>query len=239
MRLLYQTHSPYARKVLVAAYEMGLQDELIVIHHETSPTRRNEAVFALNPLGKVPVLVCDDGAVLFDSNVICEYLDRGGRVIPADPQLRFRALTLQALAQGIADAGIAARWEAERRPAHLRWPQMHAGQIEKIAAGCDFLEREVAARRDAGGHAGADTARGAAGGARPSAPDVGGRAAGPHGGAPPPDIGDIALVTALSWIEFRGVYPFLDGRPHLAAWYRALCARPSMLATALEGQTQD
>jgi glutathione S-transferase len=247
MRLLYQTHSPYARKVLVAAYEMGLQDELTVIHHETSPTRRNEAVFALNPLGKVPVLVCDDGTVLFDSNVICEYLDRDGRVIPADPQLRFRALTLQALAQGIADAGIAARWETERRPAHLRWPQMHAGQIEKIAAGCDFLEREIAARPavaapDVGSRASADTVSGVAGGARPAEatpPNAGGRAAGPQGGAPPPDIGDIALVTALSWIEFRAVYPFLDGRPHLAAWYRALCARPSMLATALEGQTQD
>ena len=207
MKLLYQTHSPYARKVLVAAYEMGLQDKLTVIHHETSPTRRNEAVFALNPLGKVPVLVCDDGTVLFDSNVICEYLDRDGQVIPTDPRLRFRALTLQALAQGIADAGIAARWEAERRPVNLRWPAMHEGQLQKIATGCDFLERDIE-RRD--------------GGAQPA-----------------PDIGDIALVTALSWIEFRGVYPFLDGRPHLSAWYRALCARPSMLATALEGQTHD
>ena len=75
MRLLYQTHSPYARKVLVLAYEVGLQDRLTVIHHETSPTRRNEAVFDLNPLGKVPVLICDDGIALFDSNVICEYLD--------------------------------------------------------------------------------------------------------------------------------------------------------------------
>ncbi|HEV7446148.1 MAG TPA: glutathione S-transferase N-terminal domain-containing protein, partial [Steroidobacteraceae bacterium] len=66
MRLLYQTHSPYARKVLVAAHEMGLQHRLCVVHHETSPTRRNEEVLALNPLGKVPVLICDDGAVLFD-----------------------------------------------------------------------------------------------------------------------------------------------------------------------------
>src|SRR4051794_19087231 len=108
MRLLYQTHSPYARKVLVLAYEVGLRDRLTVVHHETSPTRRNEAVFALNPLGKVPVLICDDGNALFDSNVICEYLDglhAGARVIPSEPQLRFAALKMQALAQGIADAG--------------------------------------------------------------------------------------------------------------------------------------
>jgi len=52
MQLLYQTHSPYARKALVAAWELGLHERLEVIHHETSPTRRNEAVFALNPLAR-------------------------------------------------------------------------------------------------------------------------------------------------------------------------------------------
>jgi len=205
MKLLYQTHSPYARKVLVAAHEMGLQQRLSVVHHETSPTRRNEAVWALNPLGKVPVLICDDGAVLFDSNVICEYLDGmhpNTKLFPIEPGARFRALRMQALAQGIADAGIAARWEGVRRPAQLRWPTMHDAQVEKIAQACDFLEREID----------------------------------PHGG---PDIGDIALVTALSWLEFRAVYAFLPGRPRLAAWYRALCSRPSMLATALTGETQD
>src|SRR3569833_70514 len=149
MKLLYQTHSPYARKVLVAAHEMGLYRHLAVIHNETSPTRRNPEVFALNPLGKVPVLICDDGTVLFDSNVICEYLDglhEGPRLIPSQPQLRFRALRMQALAQGIADAGITARWESERRPAELRWPVMHDGQIQKVAAACDFLEQELAPR---------------------------------------------------------------------------------------------
>ena len=75
MKLLYQTHSPFARKVLVMAHEVGLAGRMEVIHHETSPTRRNEAVYAMNPLGKVPVLICDDGLVLFDSVVICSYLD--------------------------------------------------------------------------------------------------------------------------------------------------------------------
>lgn len=207
MKLLYQTHSPYARKVLVAAHEMGLQQQLEVIHHETSPTRRNEAVFALNPLGKVPVLICNDGTVLHDSNVICEYLDglhAGPRLIPADPVAHWRALKWQALAQGIADAGIAARWEAVRRPPELRWAAMHAGQIQKVAAACDWLEAELA-------------------GARAAAPD----------------IGAVALATALSWIEFREVYDFLNGRPRLTRWYHALSARPSMLATALTGETQD
>lgn len=80
-QLLYQTHSPFARKVLVFAIEAGLQNRLEVIHHETSPTNRNDAIFAANPLGKVPVLVLPDGMTLYDSLVICDYLDRlhGGR----------------------------------------------------------------------------------------------------------------------------------------------------------------
>lgn len=146
MKLLYQTHSPYARKVLVAAHETGLAERLDVIHHETSPTRRNEVVYAVNPLGKVPVLLLDDGETLFDSNVICEYLDGlhdGAKLIPTDLTARYRVLRMQALAQGIADAGIAARWDIERRPEALRWPVLVDAYREKIAAACDYLEREI------------------------------------------------------------------------------------------------
>jgi glutathione S-transferase len=146
MKLLYQTHSPYARKVLVAAHELGIAGRIEVVHHETSPTRRNAEVFTLNPLGKVPVLI-DGGRVLFDSNVICEYLDElDGRhiLIPSDAAQHYRALRLQALAQGMADAGIAVRWEAERRPEALRWPAMHEGQLQKVVAACDYLEAELA-----------------------------------------------------------------------------------------------
>lgn len=205
MKLLYQTHSPYARKVLVAAHETGLAAELEVVHHETSPLLANDEVFGLNPLGKVPVLVCDDGLVLFDSDVICEYLDgrhARPRLIPDDPRRRWRALRAQAIAQGIADAGIAARWESERRPPPLRWPQMRDGLLRKIAVACDFLEHDL-----------------------------------DHGR--PPDIGDIAVATALSWIEFRDVHAFREGRPRLAAWYERFVERPSMRATALSGDTRD
>ena len=146
MKLLYQTHSPYARKVLVAAHETGLAGQLDVIHHETSPTRRNEAVYAVNPLGKVPVLLLDDGEVLFDSGVICEYIDGlhgGPKLIPMHTAGRYGVLRMQALAQGIADAGIAARWDIERRPEALRWPVLVDAYREKIAATCDYLEREI------------------------------------------------------------------------------------------------
>ena len=204
MKLLYQTHSPYARKVLVAIHELGMADRVEIVHHETSPTRCNEEVFSLNPLGKVPVLV-DAGSTLFDSDVICEYLDRlDGRaqLVPSDSRLRWRALRLQALAQGMADAGIAVRWEAERRPEGLRWPAMRDGQLEKIAAACDYLEAELA-------------------------DDLS------------PDFGAIAMATTLSWIAFRNVYAFTAGRPRLAAWYAEFSGRPSLLATALSGDTHD
>ena len=205
MKLLYQTHSPYARKALVAAHEMGLADRLHVVHHETSPLARNNDVFALNPLGKVPVLICDDGDVLFDSSVICEYLDGlhdGAKLIPADPARRYRALRHQAIAMGIADAGIAVRWETERRPQAVRWAPLRDGQLHKIIAACDFLEDQLEEEKAI-------------------------------------DIGDIALATALSWIEFRGVYAFEDARPRLSSWYTQFCARPSMQATALHGDTVD
>lgn len=205
MRLLYQSHSPYARKVLVAAHEIGLANRLDVIHHETSPTLRNSEVFALNPLGKVPVLVCDDDTVLFDSSVICEYLDglhEGRKLFPVDPGPRFLALRNQAIAMGIADAGIAVRWETTRRPEPFRWTPLRDGHQQKIEAACDFLEACI----------------------RPDKPV---------------DIGDIALATALSWIEFRQIHAFRDGRPQLASWYERISERPSLKATPFEGDTVD
>jgi glutathione S-transferase len=146
MKLLYQTHSPFARKVLVFAHEAGIADGIEVVHQETSPTRRNEAVFAANPLGKVPVLIRSGRAALFDSDVICAYLDTvhdGRKLIPPDGESRWLALRDQALAQGLADAGIAVRWETVRRPEALRYAQLRDGYIEKLISGYDRLEHEL------------------------------------------------------------------------------------------------
>jgi glutathione S-transferase len=146
MKLLYQTHSPYARKALVFAHEAGLAARIRVVHHETSPTRRNEDVFAENPLGKVPVLIRDGLPPIFDSDVICAYLDtlHGGRkLIPVDGEARWQALRVQAVAQGLADAGIAVRWETVRRPEELRYAPLRDGYIEKLVTSYDWLEREL------------------------------------------------------------------------------------------------
>lgn len=205
MKLLHQTHSPYARQVLVLAHETGLAGRLEVIHHETSPTRRNDAVFAVNPLGKVPVLILDDGIALFDSAVICDYLDGlhgGPRLIPSSGPARWLALRLQALAHGIADAGGAIRQETERRPAPYRYPAMRDGQIKKLDAAYDFLERNAALDG-------------------------------------PLDIGQIALATALSWIEFRTLPGFRGSHPRLEGWFDRFSKRPSMAATPLAGEVVD
>jgi glutathione S-transferase len=145
MQLLYQTHSPYARKALVFAHEAGLADRIEVIPQETSPTLRNDRVFAANPLGKVPALILEDGVRLFDSDVICAFLDTrhdGPKLIP-EGEARWPALRLQALAQGISEAGIAIRWETVRRPEALRYPLLRDGYVAKLMESYDWLEREM------------------------------------------------------------------------------------------------
>lgn len=146
MKLLYQTHSPYARKALVFAHEVGLADRIEVVHHETSPTQRNDVVFAENPLGKVPVLLRPGRQPIFDSDVICAYLDTlhdGTRLIPPEGEGRWLAMRAQAVAQGLADAGIALRWETVRRPESLRYQALQEGYKEKLNTSYDWLEREL------------------------------------------------------------------------------------------------
>jgi len=146
MKLLYQTHSPPARKVLVLAYEVGIAGRIKVVHHETSPTRRNDEVFAENPLGQVPVLLRPGLPAIFDSDVICAYLDTlhdGRPLIPSSGEARWQALRIQAIAQGLSSAGGALRWETVRRPEALRYPPLRDGYIEKLIASYDWLEQEL------------------------------------------------------------------------------------------------
>ena len=146
MKFLYQTHSPYARKVLVFAHEVGLASQIQVVHHETSPVVQNPEVFAVNPLGKVPVLVRPGQEPLFDSDVICAYLDslhRGPRLIPESGEARWHALQWQAVAQGLCEAGIAIRWESVRRPVQLRYKPLQGGYEEKLLSSYAWLENRI------------------------------------------------------------------------------------------------
>lgn len=144
--LLYQTHSPFARKSLVFAHEAGIAADIAVVHHETSPTARNDEVFRHNPLGKVPILLRPDLPAIFDSAVICAYFDTlhgGPKLIPEDGEARWHALRLEAVAQGMAEAGIQVRWETVRRPEALRYSDLRDGYIEKLETSFAWLESEM------------------------------------------------------------------------------------------------
>jgi glutathione S-transferase len=146
MKLRLTPTSPYARKCLVLAHEAGIADRIERVAATIGMGTRDDALTADNPLGKVPVLVTDDGEVVYDSPVICEYLDSlndGRKLIPAAGMERFRALRREALADGIADAAVLARMEIAVRPEALRWPEAAARQRGKVMAGLDALEAEV------------------------------------------------------------------------------------------------
>ncbi len=147
MRLYTSPASPFGRKVAVVLHETGLWPRVERRDLTTSPIDQNPALVAVNPLGKIPCLELDDGTVLYDSRVICEYLDglhEGPRLFPAAGPERFTALRLQALADGVLDCAVGTRYETFLRPEALRWPEWIAGQKLKIARALDRLEEECA-----------------------------------------------------------------------------------------------
>ncbi len=146
MKLRYSTTSPYVRKVSVTALELGLDGRIERVPTNTMDPKSDHA--ADNPLGKVPALITDDGEKLYDSPVICEYLDSlhgGDPLFPAAGAARWRALRLQALADGILDAAILKMLETRRRPEALRWDGWIKLQNGKIGCALDQLEAEAEA----------------------------------------------------------------------------------------------
>lgn len=133
--------SPFGRKVKIAAALLGLSSKISVVDADTtSPT---DSIRRENPLGKIPTLILDDAETLFDSRVIVAYLDHlagGGRLIPADPAVRFPALKLEAMADGICDAALLQIYEARFRDAALHEPKWLDHQAGKVSRCLDDLE---------------------------------------------------------------------------------------------------
>lgn len=144
MKLHWSPRSPYVRKVLVFAHEVGVADRLAPVRTLVGGTIIHRELMAENPLGKIPTLVLEDGAILYDSLVICEYLDTlhvGQRLIPADWPSRAVALRRHALGHGMLDAGLL--WLGERsRPADRRSDAHTALWQAKIAQCVAALEHE-------------------------------------------------------------------------------------------------
>jgi glutathione S-transferase len=115
MKLYCSTNSPYARKVRVVARELGINEKIESI--ATDPRDPNSGFWTLNPVAKIPAFVAENGDMIIDSPVICEYLNEcygQGRLLPADPRESWRFRSLVALSDGALDAGMAVRLEGMR-----------------------------------------------------------------------------------------------------------------------------
>jgi glutathione S-transferase len=149
MKLRYGSTSPFVRKVLVTAMETGQDGEIERVKTNTADPELGRC----NPLNKIPALVLEDGAVLIDSAVICEFLDsrKGGTVFPKDSS-RWAALSRMALCDGILDAAILRRYESQR-PETLRSIEWDKRQKTKVDQALGALEQEASgfgARADIG-----------------------------------------------------------------------------------------
>lgn len=192
MQLIYNPFSPFARKVRVALAEKGLDAELVTVNPWDEPT----GLTAVNPISQVPALVLDDGTGLYDSAVICAWVDAHGsgpRLIP-DGEGQWRVRRVEAAADGIMEAVVKLRQES-LRPEAQRSPEHMARWRRTVQRGLDALDAE-----------------GAGGGL---------------------DLGEIALVVALEYIDIR--QPDLnwrEGRPNLVARWGRLVERPSLRSSA-------
>jgi glutathione S-transferase len=160
MKLHWSPRSPFVRKVMIVAHELGLTDRIACVRTVVATTRPHEELMRENPLSKLPTLVLDDGTVLYDSRVICEYLDGlhgGHKLFPVGRDERMTALRRQALGDGFLDFLLLLRNEGERahpsgvhimtfnakRQAALRTLEREASELDRppfsighVAIGC-------------------------------------------------------------------------------------------------------
>ncbi len=147
MKLFHSHSSPFVRKVMVVAHELGLAERLDLLPSAVHPVKRDRSVLAQHPLAQVPTLIDDSGESLADSRVICEYLDAqaGGRLFPTDGAARWRALNAQSTADGVLDAALLIRYELTARPESERSAAWIEGQTAKIESALAWFEEQAAA----------------------------------------------------------------------------------------------
>jgi glutathione S-transferase len=141
MKLIGSLASPFTRKVRIVLAEKKIEYEFEI----DNPWKADAQAAKLNPLGKVPVLVLDDGRTLFDSRVIVGFLDSAsplGRLVPAENRERVEARRWEALADGVLDAGILARLENQRE-AKLQSKAWTNRQMGKVKSGLAAMDAEL------------------------------------------------------------------------------------------------
>jgi len=143
MKLYYSSTSPFVRKVNVLSIEVGLDKQLEWV--TTNPWQAEDKLTAENPLSKIPTLITDDEKVIYDSRVICEYLDSlhdGEKMIPLVGENRWQVLRLQALADGILEAGIL-RFLEKKRTKEQQSKDFDEMQKNSVERGLGYLEATV------------------------------------------------------------------------------------------------
>ena len=148
LKLFYAPTSAYVRKVMVTAIELGLADKIEKLPSAAHPVKRDERIALANPLAKIPAAITPEGDTLFDSRVICEFLDTqapGFNLFPAAPRKRWQALTFQALGDGLVDAALLSRYEMTMRPPERQWDGWMQGQLTKVDAAVARLDEKIEA----------------------------------------------------------------------------------------------
>ncbi|MEM8698888.1 MAG: glutathione S-transferase N-terminal domain-containing protein, partial [Pseudomonadota bacterium] len=141
MKLYHAAASPFVRKVMMVLKLTGQEAEVEIVDGAGTPVAPNEGVCSANPLGKIPCLVLEDGSSLFDSRVICRYLDQKaqGGLYPSGEE-EFPTLTFEAMADGIMDAAVLGVYEGRIRPEQLRYAPWVQAQLSKVHRGLGSLE---------------------------------------------------------------------------------------------------
>ena len=137
MPVLYSSKSsPFGRKTRMVVDILGIADKITLQHFDTQ--NPNDLIRTINPLGKIPALVPDGEPAIFDSREIIEYLDATygkGEIVPTDPKVRFRVLTLAALADGVMEALLLIVYEGRYRPPELKGEVWLERQYDKVRRG--------------------------------------------------------------------------------------------------------
>lgn len=146
MKLTFSPASPFARKVRIAAIELGLIDKIEFVPTTVAPGQANEECSNMYPLKKLPALILDNGDVIVDSYVIVEYLDElagGGKIVPASGALRWTVKSDHSLLQGMLDSMLLCRYEKMVRPQGLQWQAWSDDHWNRAWRGMAHFEKKA------------------------------------------------------------------------------------------------
>lgn len=205
MVLRFSPSSPFVRKVRIAVALLGFDNDVTMERADTADP--NDSLRKINPLGKIPVLIVEDGSAVYDSRVILDYLDEhagGGKIVPRDAKRRLEAYRLQALCDGILDASILTIYEGRFRKSEMqepKWLELQAGKVSRALAVLEAAPPPF-----------------------DPMPQV------------LPHVGQIALACALGYRDFRFGGSWRTEHPRLVGWLDKFAAQvPAFAATKPSG----